>query len=235
MSHAFLCYFCSIPTQTLATYTLKLQTTLVLPSPHDLLTSPHLSSPLFSSPSKTCTVFFRRHWVDVHQEAHASRYHHWLRIRSGLHAASRHSILDTRLEKVAARYISPGLPAHLLYMVGNLNAALTLDPLCTHTFLWQEDMNALFVTLLSFLSSFLALSFAHVHPLCSPLAPCLLSLSPVRVLPQSARWLLANNRSEEAIALLRKAALVNGRVLPPAVQVCHSTPYRQCELLGSNT
>ncbi|XP_034560243.1 solute carrier family 22 member 6-B [Notolabrus celidotus] len=39
------------------------------------------------------------------------------------------------------------------------------------------------------------------------------------VLPQSARWLLANNRSEEAIALLRKAALVNGRVLPPVVQV----------------
>ncbi|XP_041664129.1 solute carrier family 22 member 13 [Cheilinus undulatus] len=39
------------------------------------------------------------------------------------------------------------------------------------------------------------------------------------VLPQSARWLLANNRKEEAIALLRKAALVNGRVLPPVVQV----------------
>ncbi|XP_042290733.1 solute carrier family 22 member 13 [Thunnus maccoyii] len=39
------------------------------------------------------------------------------------------------------------------------------------------------------------------------------------VVPQSARWLLANDRREEAIALLRKAALVNGRVLPPAVQV----------------
>uniref|UniRef100_A0A668S1J1 Major facilitator superfamily (MFS) profile domain-containing protein n=1 Tax=Oreochromis aureus TaxID=47969 RepID=A0A668S1J1_OREAU len=32
------------------------------------------------------------------------------------------------------------------------------------------------------------------------------------VLPHSARWLLANNRREEAIALLRKAALVNGRL-----------------------
>lgn len=51
MSHAFLCYFCSIPTQTLATYTLKLQTTLVLPSPHDLLTSPHPSSPLPPKPA----------------------------------------------------------------------------------------------------------------------------------------------------------------------------------------
>ncbi|KAK5855361.1 hypothetical protein PBY51_005464 [Eleginops maclovinus] len=39
------------------------------------------------------------------------------------------------------------------------------------------------------------------------------------VIPQSARWLLANDRGEEAITLLRKAALVNGRVLPPAVQV----------------
>lgn len=40
------------------------------------------------------------------------------------------------------------------------------------------------------------------------------------MLPQSARWLLANDRKDEAIALLRKAALVNGRVLPPTLQVC---------------
>ncbi|XP_014033657.1 organic cation transporter protein [Salmo salar] len=39
------------------------------------------------------------------------------------------------------------------------------------------------------------------------------------VLPQSARWLLANDRREEAIVLLRKAATVNGRVLPPTIQV----------------
>ncbi|XP_068189109.1 solute carrier family 22 member 6-B [Antennarius striatus] len=39
------------------------------------------------------------------------------------------------------------------------------------------------------------------------------------VLPHSARWLLAKDRHEEAIALLRKAALVNGRVLPPTLQV----------------
>ncbi|XP_008297980.1 solute carrier family 22 member 6-B isoform X2 [Stegastes partitus] len=44
------------------------------------------------------------------------------------------------------------------------------------------------------------------------------------VVPQSARWLLTKDRREEAIALLRKAALVNGRVLPPAVQV------EKCEL-----
>uniref|UniRef100_A0A8C7CPM6 Si:dkey-166k12.1 n=1 Tax=Oncorhynchus kisutch TaxID=8019 RepID=A0A8C7CPM6_ONCKI len=41
------------------------------------------------------------------------------------------------------------------------------------------------------------------------------------VLPQSARWLLANDRREEAIVLLRKAATVNGRVLPPTIQVPH--------------
>ncbi|XP_056254806.1 solute carrier family 22 member 6-B [Seriola aureovittata] len=46
------------------------------------------------------------------------------------------------------------------------------------------------------------------------------------VVPQSARWLLANDRREEAIALLRKAALVNGRVLPPAAQVA------KCEILA---
>ena len=47
------------------------------------------------------------------------------------------------------------------------------------------------------------------------------SLSTLRVLPQSARWLLANDRREEAIVLLRKAATVNGRVLPPTIQVPH--------------
>ncbi|XP_038156291.1 solute carrier family 22 member 13 [Cyprinodon tularosa] len=49
-------------------------------------------------------------------------------------------------------------------------------------------------------------------------APGFLLIFYIRVLPQSARWLLANDRREEAIALLRKAALVNGRVLPPSVQ-----------------
>ncbi|XP_059206252.1 solute carrier family 22 member 13 [Centropristis striata] len=57
-------------------------------------------------------------------------------------------------------------------------------------------------------------------------APGFLLIFYIWVLPQSARWLLANNRREEAIALLRKAALVNGRVLPPAVQV------EKCQILG---
>ncbi|XP_038580387.1 solute carrier family 22 member 13 isoform X2 [Micropterus salmoides] len=50
-------------------------------------------------------------------------------------------------------------------------------------------------------------------------APGFLLIFYIWVLPHSARWLLANDRREEAIALLRKAALVNGRVLPPTVQV----------------
>uniref|UniRef100_A0A1A8BNK5 Major facilitator superfamily (MFS) profile domain-containing protein n=1 Tax=Nothobranchius kadleci TaxID=1051664 RepID=A0A1A8BNK5_NOTKA len=50
-------------------------------------------------------------------------------------------------------------------------------------------------------------------------APGFLLIFYIWVLPQSARWLLANDRREEAVALLRKAALVNGRVLPPAFQV----------------
>lgn len=40
-----------------------------------------------------------------------------------------------------------------------------------------------------------------------------------RVLPQSARWLMANNRKDEAFALLNKAARVNGRALPPSLLV----------------
>nr|XP_046273859.1 solute carrier family 22 member 13 isoform X2 [Scatophagus argus] len=50
-------------------------------------------------------------------------------------------------------------------------------------------------------------------------APGFLLIFYIWVLPQSARWLLAKDRKEEAIALLRKAALVNGRVLPPTLQV----------------
>ncbi|RVE66484.1 hypothetical protein OJAV_G00107530 [Oryzias javanicus] len=59
-------------------------------------------------------------------------------------------------------------------------------------------------------------------------APGFLLIFYIWVLPQSARWLLANDRTEEAIALLRKAALVNGRVLPPAVQV------EKWEILGGS-
>ncbi|XP_055081358.1 solute carrier family 22 member 6-B [Periophthalmus magnuspinnatus] len=50
-------------------------------------------------------------------------------------------------------------------------------------------------------------------------APGFLLIFYIWVLPQSARWLLANNRTDEALALLRKAARVNGRVLPPSLQV----------------
>ncbi|GAA6231836.1 solute carrier family 22 member 13-like isoform X1 [Lates japonicus] len=57
-------------------------------------------------------------------------------------------------------------------------------------------------------------------------APGFLLIFYIWVVPQSARWLLANDRREEAIALLRKAALVNGRVLPPVAQV------EKCEILS---
>nr|XP_040044248.1 solute carrier family 22 member 13 isoform X2 [Gasterosteus aculeatus aculeatus]XP_040044249.1 solute carrier family 22 member 13 isoform X2 [Gasterosteus aculeatus aculeatus]XP_040044250.1 solute carrier family 22 member 13 isoform X2 [Gasterosteus aculeatus aculeatus] len=57
-------------------------------------------------------------------------------------------------------------------------------------------------------------------------APGFLLIFYIWVLPQSARWLLANDRREEAIELLRKAALVNGRVLPPAAQV------EKCQILA---
>ncbi|XP_059412345.1 solute carrier family 22 member 13 [Carassius carassius] len=50
-------------------------------------------------------------------------------------------------------------------------------------------------------------------------APGFLFIFYIWVLPHSARWLLVNNRNEEAIDLLRKAATVNGRILPPTVQV----------------
>uniref|UniRef100_A0A671QTJ6 Solute carrier family 22 member 13-like n=1 Tax=Sinocyclocheilus anshuiensis TaxID=1608454 RepID=A0A671QTJ6_9TELE len=50
-------------------------------------------------------------------------------------------------------------------------------------------------------------------------APGFLFIFYIWVLPHSARWLLVNNRNEEAIDLLRKAATVNGRTLPPTVQV----------------
>lgn len=46
----------------------------------------------------------------------------------------------------------------------------------------------------------------------------------LRVVPRSARWLLTKDRKEEAIALLQKAALVNGRALPATLQVRPDTP-----------
>ncbi|XP_056876938.1 organic cation transporter protein [Takifugu flavidus] len=50
-------------------------------------------------------------------------------------------------------------------------------------------------------------------------APGFLLFFYIWVVPQSARWLLTKDRKEEAIALLQKAARVNGRVLPPNLQV----------------
>lgn len=76
------------------------------------------------------------------------------------------------------------------------------------------------VSLLDFLSISL---FLYVHlVLCidSPnLFFCLCITLCFRVLPHSARWLLVNDRKEEAIVLLRKAAMVNGRSFPTTVQV----------------
>ncbi|XP_046875874.1 solute carrier family 22 member 13 isoform X2 [Hypomesus transpacificus] len=71
-------------------------------------------------------------------------------------------------------------------------------------------------------------------------APGFLLIFYIWVLPNSARWLLANDRQEEAIALLRKAALVNGRVFPPTVQVpthAHTLAHTQYTLFQcpSNT
>lgn len=183
----FLCYSHPIPTQNLATLS---TTSSSKPKPqfNPLYVIPALSFLLLPK----STLFLQRHWVDLHQEANASRYHHRLCIRTGLHAASWRSILDKRLEETATGYISPRLPAHLLYMVGKT----------------RQHLNTRFTVCLLISDSF-----------SSPSPPCLLYLFPARVLPQSARWLLANDRREEAIALLRKAALVNGRVLPPTVQV----------------
>ncbi|KAL4629416.1 organic cation transporter protein-like [Arapaima gigas] len=50
-------------------------------------------------------------------------------------------------------------------------------------------------------------------------APGFVFIFYIWVLPHSARWLLANDRREEAIVLLRRAAAVNGRDFPSAAQM----------------
>uniref|UniRef100_A0A3B1JW09 Si:dkey-166k12.1 n=1 Tax=Astyanax mexicanus TaxID=7994 RepID=A0A3B1JW09_ASTMX len=59
-------------------------------------------------------------------------------------------------------------------------------------------------------------------------APGFLFIFYIWVLPHSARWLLVNDRKEEAIVLLRKAAMVNGRSFPTTVQLdwCDETEGR---------
>ncbi|XP_015204061.1 solute carrier family 22 member 13 isoform X2 [Lepisosteus oculatus] len=49
-------------------------------------------------------------------------------------------------------------------------------------------------------------------------APGFLFIFYIWVLPKSARWLLANNRRAEAFDLLRRAASINGRALPPGAE-----------------
>ena len=42
----------------------------------------------------------------------------------------------------------------------------------------------------------------------------------VRVLPKSARWLIANDRKEEAWELIQKAAQMNGKPLTKDLEMC---------------
>lgn len=41
-----------------------------------------------------------------------------------------------------------------------------------------------------------------------------------RVLPKSARWLMANDKKEEAWTLIQKAAQMNEKPLPKDLQMC---------------
>eukprot|EP00063_Salmo_salar_P024892 XP_013999727.1 PREDICTED: solute carrier family 22 member 6-A-like isoform X2 [Salmo salar] len=51
-------------------------------------------------------------------------------------------------------------------------------------------------------------------------APGFLFIFYIWVLPKSARWLLANQRNEEAMDLIRKAALMNGKPLQEDMETC---------------
>ncbi|CAB1340375.1 unnamed protein product [Coregonus sp. 'balchen'] len=51
-------------------------------------------------------------------------------------------------------------------------------------------------------------------------APGFLFIFYIWVLPKSARWLMANQRNEEAVDLIRKAALMNGKPLREDIEIC---------------
>ncbi|XP_026197055.1 solute carrier family 22 member 6 [Anabas testudineus] len=51
-------------------------------------------------------------------------------------------------------------------------------------------------------------------------APCFLFVIYIWVLPKSARWLMANDRKEEAWELIQKAAQINGKPLPKDLEMC---------------
>ncbi|XP_043074826.1 organic cation transporter protein [Puntigrus tetrazona] len=57
-------------------------------------------------------------------------------------------------------------------------------------------------------------------------APGFLFLFYIWVLPKSARWLMANNKHEEALDLIRKAALINGKPLvDDDIELCQSPKH----------
>ncbi|XP_063050404.1 solute carrier family 22 member 6-A [Engraulis encrasicolus] len=57
-------------------------------------------------------------------------------------------------------------------------------------------------------------------------APGFIFLFYIWLVPHSARWLLVNDRREEAVSLLKKAAKINGRSFPSAAQV------ERCDIVG---
>lgn len=90
-----------------------------LKAPHhpSLTLSPWSCPFLFPPPCNLLCFSFSRYWVDLHQKTHAGWHHHRLCLWPGLHAASRHSLPNSRLEKVTTGNISPWLLTYFLYMV----------------------------------------------------------------------------------------------------------------------
>lgn len=64
---------------------------------------------------------------------------------------------------------------------------------------------------------------------CVPVIHVFFSMCILRVLPKSARWLMASKKHEEALDLIRKAALINGKPLVDSdielCQVWHTLAY----------
>lgn len=70
------------------------------------------------------------------------------------------------------------------------------------------------------MSTWIRAKLSALHYVYQSEITCADGLHIYRVLPKSARWLMANDRKEEAWEMIWKAAQMNGRPLPKDLEMC---------------
>ena len=129
--------------------------------------------------------------MDWAEAPHVGWHHHRLLLWVWVYSAGGGCIFDPGLAAPSAGHLCSWLPLHLLHLVGRTRKRKLIT------------------------NQLIPLKILEIVSRDLVLAPLFFN----RVLPKSARWLMANQKNEEALDLIRKAALVNGNPLRDDIEL----------------